>query len=124
MTFRQISSVVSFLFISLSVTLIVLPDIIYWLFQIEGAASADFIAKRAGVLFLGLSILAFHARNTQASEVKRLVAVSIGTAMAALAVLGTFELMRGNAGFGILLAIVIEIIIAYYYYRVWVGRID
>jgi len=44
--------------------------------------------------------------------------------MAALAVLGTFELMRGNAGFGILLAIVIEIIIAYYYYRVWVGRID
>lgn len=119
MSYKQASSSVALLFLVLFIVLIFWPDIVYWLFQVEGNETADFLAKRAGMLFLGLSILCFHSRNTVSGEVVDLVALCVGLAMATMALLGVIELMRGNAGWGILVAVFIEVSIAALFYRLW-----
>lgn len=119
MSFHSICSGVALLFLSLCVTLVALPEIVYWLFSLQGNDLGDFLAKRAGMLFLGLSVLCFLSRNSTNSEVKRIVAASIGAAMGAMALLGIYELVRGNAGLGILAAIFIEIAITALFMPFW-----
>lgn len=112
MSYRQVSTFVAFLFFVLFVTLVLLPEIVYWLFRLQEYEIGNFLAKRAGVLFLGLSILCFYSRNTKSIEVENTVALAVGTAMGAMALLGVYELVRGNAGPGILIAVFVEILIA------------
>lgn len=59
MHYRHVSSGVALLFFVLFVTLVLLPEIVYWLFQLQQNEVADFFARRAGMLFLGLSTLCF-----------------------------------------------------------------
>lgn len=112
MSYRQVSTFVAFLFFVLFVTLVLLPEIVYWLFRLQEYEIGNFLAKRAGVLFLGLSMLCFYSRNTKSIEVENTVALAVGTAMGAMALLGVYELVRGNAGPGILVAVFVEILIA------------
>ncbi len=66
----------SLLFGALSLSLVFLPEIVYWLFQLEGNALGDLLGKRAGMLFLGLAILCFSARNSSSPEVRCLVGLA------------------------------------------------
>ena len=52
--FRNACFVVSSLFLFLSLTLVFFPKIVYWLFSLQQNYLGDFLAKRAGVLILGL----------------------------------------------------------------------
>ncbi len=122
MSYRYLCIVFASLFFILCGTLIFLPGIVYWLFNIQGNALGDFLAKRAGILFLGFSILCFYSRNSQSKEVRQIVALSVGSAMGAMAVLGVYELFRGNAGPGILVAVVIEMTISILFFRLWSDR--
>lgn len=119
LNFKTICSVIALMFLLLCLTLNFLPQLVYWLFAWQGNDLGDFMSKRAGMLFLGLSALCLLARDTTSNEVKRLLSASVGAAMAGLAVLGLFELMRGNAGWGILVAVVVEIAIVWTLLRVW-----
>jgi hypothetical protein len=94
------------------------PGLVCWLFQIEGNSLGDFLAKRAAMLFAGLSMLSFLARQSQSAEVQRLVSASIGTAMGGMALLGVSEWIWGMAGPGILLAVAVELVIAGLCYKV------
>lgn len=119
-SFQNVCSAVAAIFLALSVTLIALPDVVYWLFSLQGNDLGNFLTKRAGVLFLGLSILCFLARNSDNSEVRRIVSASVGTATCVMALLGIYELARGNAGAGILVAVFIEIVVAALFLRIWI----
>lgn len=119
MPFRQLSLIVSLISLTLCVALVLRPEIVYWVFGIQGNTLGNFLAKRAGVLFLGFSILCFLSRNTNSKELIRIVAVSIGVAMGAMAMLGIYELARGTVGMGILAAVIVESIIAILFYRLW-----
>jgi hypothetical protein len=119
MTFRTVSSATALIFLTLSVILVAAPQIVYWLFSLQGNDLGGFLAKRAGALFLGLSILCFLACNTSSPDIKRLVSVSVGSAMAAMALLGLYELAHGFAGPGILAAVLTETVIAASFLRIW-----
>jgi hypothetical protein len=119
MPHRQVSTLAALLFLVLFATLVLLPEIVYWLFRLQENELGDFLSKRAGVLFLGLSILCFYSRNTKSIEVENTVALSVGTAMGAMALLGVYELVRGNAGLGILVAVIVELSIAALFSRLW-----
>ena len=112
MSYRHLSIAASILFGCLCFALIVYPQIVYLLFQIQGNDLGDFLAKRAGVLFFALAILCFHSRNSHSAEVQGLVALTVGIAMGAMALMGLFEFFRGSVGAGIFVAIVIETAIA------------
>lgn len=119
MSFRLVASIVGVLFLVLSAVLILIPEVIYWLFEQDGNRLGDFLAKRAGVLFIGFSVFCLASRNTVSPEVVGIVALSIGTAMSAMAGLGFYEFINGNAGPGIMIAIVVEVIIAALFLRLW-----
>jgi len=86
------------------------------LFQIQGNDLGDFLAKRAGVLFLGLTVLCYYSRNSYTAEVQDLVSLAVGLSMGVMAFLGIFEFTRGTVGSGIFLAVVIESTIAFLFF--------
>ena len=104
---------------ALCVVLLFAPSIVYWLFSIEASEAADFIARRTAMLFAGLSVLTLITSETDSDEVRQAVSLSLAIAMSGLAVLGVVELLRGAAGFGILLAVAAELFFAFYYLRFW-----
>ena len=108
MTFRSINQAASLLCAILSVALIFLPELIYFLFNITGDAVGNFLAKRAGMLFLGLATLLYFSRNIEASSARSAISLGLVVAMGGLALLGAYEYFRGYAGIGIWLAIITE----------------
>ena len=119
MTFEVLNRIAFVIFAALFVVLLFFPGLIYWLFALEGGPSVDFIARRAAMLFAGLSVLALITAETENDEVRQVVSLSFAVTMAALAILGLFELVRGAAGIGIPLAVAVESVFAFYYLRFW-----
>lgn len=108
MTFRSINQAASLVCAILTVVLIFLPELIYLLFSLTGDAVGNFLAKRAGMLFLGLATLLYFSRNTEASSARSAISLGLAVAMGGLALLGAYEYFRGYAGVGIWLAIITE----------------
>lgn len=100
-----ISAVIS---TALAITLGFFPSLIYWMFSIEAAESADFLARRAACLFLGLAILFGSARTITHQQTQKIIASVIVLTMAPMALLGMFEFARGFAGPGIFIAVCVE----------------
>lgn len=118
-TYRTLSTLSTVLFAALSGVLVACPEVVYWLFGLEAHELGDFLAKRAGMLFAGFSLLCFQSRSSETAEVQRLVSASIGLAMGTMAILGIFEWARGSAGAGIWVAIVVECMVSALYFRIW-----
>ncbi|GLQ18726.1 hypothetical protein [Maritalea porphyrae] len=112
MTFRTLCLLTAALSISLFAILLLYPPLIYSIFAIPAHESADLLARRAAMLFLGVAVLSWNFRGANAPQTQR--AFSLGTIvmMLGLASVGIFELARGFAGFGILFAIITELAIA------------
>ncbi len=102
--------------------LLLAPGLIHWLFSIPSEPATDFMSRRAGVLFLGLSIITFQARHAPQTQLRRGISLGISVMMASLALLGTAEYFRGHTGIGIWLAIVTEAIFAVQYARFLIGE--
>ncbi len=119
MLYPRLCTVVALLFFALFINLVWVPDIPFWLFDLQGNEVAEILAKRAGVLFLGLCVLCFAARRSQSPEVQRLIALSVWVAMGGMAVLGIYEFLRGAVGPGMWVAVIIEILIAVFCCRLW-----
>lgn len=119
MTFETVTRIAFGITLALSATLIFVPGVILWLFQLAGEASTYVMARRAGGLFLGISALAFVTMDSEHAETRRAVSLCFLVMMAFLALLGLFEFIRGAVGGGIFLAIVVEMFFAYYYLLFW-----
>ncbi len=112
----------SALYFALSATLIFAPDIVYWLFGVNGDDSGDFIAKRAGMLFLGLALVCSLSRKTNDSDARIAISVGLAASMSGLALSGVYEFYRGYVGPGIWLAIAFETVFAASYVCVLVSE--
>jgi hypothetical protein len=119
MTFRSLNLAATLLCAVLAVVLIFLPGLIYFIFNVDGAAVGDFLAKRAGMLFLGLAALLYASRDAGVSTARTAISPGLAVAMGGLAVTGVYEFVRGYAGPGIWLAILAETGFAAGYGRVY-----
>ena len=115
--FRTLSILSTALAAALFLTLLFVPGLVFWLFQIPGSESAAFLARRAAVLFLGFGILMWLVRNAENSPARRAICIGWGMTMAALAILGTLEFFRGFVGVGVFPAVFIETFIGVSYLR-------
>jgi hypothetical protein len=115
-TYRQVSMAAACLCIALFTMLMLCPSVLQWLFGIEGNATADFIGRRAAVLFLGLAAITYLGRNDANTAARQSIATSLFLTMAGLACLGTIELLRDAAGIGILVAVLGEVLFAALYF--------
>lgn len=117
--YKTVSLVMALITICLSLLLMIIPEFIFWLFGIEGGSSAEFIARRAGILFLGLSAMSYLGRRAAPSELRQAMSLGMTILLASMAVLGLWEWGRGFAGRGILLAVATEASLAIAYGAVW-----
>jgi hypothetical protein len=121
--YKNISVAASILYLVLFLVLLMNPNLVFWIFDIEPSEAARFISRRASFLFFGLAIISWLGREAEHSTLRQAVAMGMSTMMAALAVLGLFEFLRGYAGAGILLAISAEIFFAVAYMKIWLKQL-
>lgn len=108
MSYRTLCGLTGAIALALALTLLLAPQVIYALFAIAPHESADFLARRAAMLFVGFAVLSFSMREAEPRS-QRSYSVAMATTMGALAALGSFELARGFAGLGLGLAIGVEL---------------
>ena len=121
MSFRLTSTLAAAVCAALALVLFFTPAVIYWLFQLAPHESADFIARRAAMMFAGLAVLSFQARVLLERSAQRAVSIGMVVMMAGLAVLGAWEFLIGRAGPGIFLAVGTELFFALSFARIWRG---
>ena len=117
--YKILSSAAAILALSLSVLLAFTPQFIFWLFSVTGNDASYFISRRAAIMFLGVSILAWFGRNSRDTQLRRAVCLGMGVMMSGLAVLGIGEFIRGYVGPGIFLAVTAEIMFGVSYLYLW-----
>ena len=118
-SYQHISIATAFLCLGLFFTLLLFPDLIYWLFQVEESESSSFMLRRAAMLFLGLAVITWLSRLEGQSTARQAICLGLSVTMLALGLLGGAEYLRGAAGPGIGVAVVGEILIATIYFRIW-----
>ncbi len=112
-----VSKLSSALCFALFVCLLLAPGLIYWIFGLDGNEVSDLIARRAAMMFMGLSAMIFLSRNAEASQQRQNMCLGLAIMMGALAVIGIFEFVRGAVGLGIWLAIITEIAFSLAYFK-------
>ena len=118
-SFELVSTLAAVLCSLLCFTLLFVPDLIYWLFELVASNSANLLAKRAAMLFLGLAVLLLATRKTQSGEVVSAVSLSMVVAFCGLIVVGCYEYISCTAGPGIWVAIVGEAFFIFMFLIAW-----
>ena len=117
--FKMVSIITAVIAFTLCGVLLLTPEVLFMLFNIDENSSAFFIGRRAAMLFLGISVLSWVGRNAEHSSSRQSVCLGLSVSMFALAFLGVAEYLRGYAGIGILLAVMTEVVIASLYFKIW-----
>ncbi len=115
LSYQRVSLAAALVCTVLAVILMVYPALLLWLFGIGANAASDFVSRREAILFLGLATIALLGRNAPDSVMRRAVSSGLCVIMVGLVCLGVFELLRGVAGPGILLAVAAEGLFALLY---------
>lgn len=102
------------LFFVLFAFMLCAPGVIFWLFGVPQSETANLIARRAAMLFLGLAVISWSARSAPPS---RGFSLGIIVAMLGLAAVGSYEFLRGFAGWPILLAVIVEVSVAGLFFK-------
>ena len=116
-SYPLVSKLASALCFTLFLCLLLAPGLIYWIFGLDGNEVSDLIARRAAMMFMGLSAMIFLSRNAEASQLRQNMCLGLAIMMGALAVIGIFEFVRGAVGLGIWLAIITEIAFSLAYFK-------
>ena len=117
--FSQLGLLCGSVLAALSLTLLFVPGVIHWLFQIDSATSTNVMSRRAAMLFAGLAVIVLGTRHAEPHPLRQSISLGIAVTMSGLICVGLFDWLRGAVGVGIWLAIVTEIIFASAYFRFW-----
>lgn len=112
LSYRLAARITGGVFAALCATLILVPELILWLFDLAGTAAAEVLAKRAGILFLGLALVLLLTQAHRPNPSRKAVQQAVAAMLCAMAVLGVAEWLRDGVGPGIWLAILAEILLA------------
>ena len=89
------------------------PQVLLSLWTVDFSEPVGLMCRRTAALFAGVGVMLFQVRHAAPSPVRSAVATGFIVACTLLAFLGITELVMGHAGPGILLAVAIEIALAF-----------
>ena len=89
------------------------PQLLPALWGVPYSEPVGLVSRRAAALFLGIGVMFLLARDAPPSRCRTALCAGFIVASSMLAVLGAFELATGNAGPGILLAVLVEVLFAF-----------
>ncbi|MGO9483760.1 MAG: hypothetical protein ACLPX9_04115 [Rhodomicrobium sp.] len=116
-SFCKLAMIASGICMALAAIWIAAPQILLGIWQVDSTASALFMARRSGALFLGLGVMLWLVRHTEVSPARNAIATGLSVSSATLAVPGVAEFAAGHAGAGIWLAILVEAALAAGFYN-------
>jgi len=117
--FYSLSIVSATLAAAISLCLFGYPQIYFAMFAVEGDESTFFIGRRLAALFLGFTLLSYTARHATHSTARQAICIGLGVSMCCMAGLGLFEVARGFAAAGTLVAVLVELAVAAAYLGIW-----
>jgi len=112
LNYKALATTAACICFSLALAWMFAPDMLLGLWGAAYAPAAGFVARRMSGLFLALAILFFKTRHSEPSPVRCALMSSFTVGCSVIAALGVFELARGQAGPGILSAVLVEIALA------------
>jgi peptidoglycan/LPS O-acetylase OafA/YrhL len=110
--YKVVSLFTSVLFLYLFVVALFFPGSFFIDVGVEAGDAAYFITRRAAMFMLGIAVLLFSARNLQPSHARQCIVGATAVTMSGLAIMGTYEFLRGFVDEGIFMAIGVEFIVA------------
>lgn len=108
LSFRTLSGITASLCFLLALGWGFVPEMILAIWSIEYSESAGFVARRGAVLFAALGVMFYLVRNAPPSLGRNALCNGFIVGCFGLAVLGFAEWLNGQAGPGILLAVLVE----------------
>ena len=117
MTFRAASTLSALVFAGLSLGLLAAPGLFAALFGLDPSVGAEVMARRAGVIFAGLTVIFAALRPLVDATLIRGVALGGLVMMVGMIGLGLIEWGLGRVGPGILVAVLAEVVLALLYLR-------
>ncbi|MEM1286413.1 MAG: hypothetical protein AAGH43_13595 [Pseudomonadota bacterium] len=117
MTYRLASTLTGTLAAQLCLCLLVVPDLVHWLFALTPGDASEVIGRRAAMLFAGVAVVLFLTRDHPPSPTRRAIGWGVVAMMGGLAAIGMVEFWRGLVGPGIGVAIVTELAVVFAFVR-------
>ncbi|NVZ20367.1 hypothetical protein [Pseudomonas costantinii] len=111
LSFRALATFTALLCFALALIWGLRPDLLLWMWSVEYSNATGLVSRRNAALFLAIGIMFYRARHAPPSDTRRALTTGFITGCLVLAVLGFGEWINGNAGPGILLAVVTETVL-------------
>jgi hypothetical protein len=110
--FKIVSIFTSVLFAYLFFTLLLNSESFLNGLGLQSSLASFFLARRASIFMLGISVLMFGSRNFPHSKARQIICFAISIMMFGFACTGSYEFIKGNVNSSILGSIIIEIILS------------
>ncbi len=110
--FQLVAVLTALAFVALFVILLVNSAGYIGTYGLAPDAGADFMARRAAPMFIGLAVLLWWLRDLPAGTARDGVCFGMAALWCGIAVTGLYEFVRGQAGFAIVIAAAAELLAA------------
>ncbi|WP_200884318.1 hypothetical protein [Dickeya undicola] len=110
--FRPLAILSALLFFVIAVAWISVPDLMLASWGVDSSRSAELVSRRSAALYAGVGVMLFLTRNVAPSPARSSLMKGVVVTCMILATLGIGEFVAGHANSGILLAAVLEVVLA------------
>lgn len=108
-SFHVIASIAAAICFALTMVWLLAPQRLLSLWGVPYSYPVGLVSRRGAALFLGIGVMFFLARTAAPSPSRSALTAGFVVSCLSLASLGTIELARKRAGFGMLSAVLVEL---------------
>jgi hypothetical protein len=112
LSFYILASVAAVICFILAATWLLAPQVFFSILGLDYSQPAGLVSRRSAALFAGIGLMLFLARNAQPSPSREALSIGFVVACLVLAGLGIFEFIKKRVTIAILLAVVVEVLLA------------
>lgn len=112
MNFRVMAWLFSVAAAILAVMFIFNPQTLLHSWNLDAPATTQFMARRLGVVYLGIAVMFFLGRSAPPSPLRNAVCIGIAIVLVLLPVMSLIGLQQGLVGKSIIGSIIIELVLA------------
>ena len=112
MTFRHLALLSSVLLFGLSAVWMFSPELMLTQWGVQYSDGAALVSRRAAAFYAGIALMLLLARNAEASKARFALTTGVSLTCLILATLGILEWQTGSASAQILVAVVLEAVLA------------
>lgn len=118
LSFHLLAIITAAIFGILAAIWLFTPTVFPSAWNVDNPTSAELIGRRVGALYSGIAVMLFLTRNAEPSSTLSALIYGIVVTCVMLAILGLYELVKGNASRSILGAVLIELVLAVLFLQV------